>query len=109
MTMDCVQVDLQSNGTADELFDHFMRLSATQTLADRYVAALRQRSQEITSVQDKIKINEALEFCWQQYQVLCAYVQIVYSAYIFELYGTESIYLGPESGFEIGHSDKFTQ
>jgi hypothetical protein len=82
-------VDFQ-NHSADALFESWQRLCALRIAADEYVEHVRSHYETETNSTDRDLWWQLLEAVWPHYQVLSAWTEVAYAAYIFKANGQVS-------------------
>ncbi len=88
------QIMLDAQGYApDELFAEWQRLSLLRTEANRHVNACRQQWETTTDLAEKSRLWDELDRMWPHFEVLSAWVELFYSAWVFATRGAESMFM----------------
>ncbi len=88
------QITLNADGyTSEALFAEWQRLSLLRTEANRMVQSYRQQWEATTDLEEKSRLWDELDRMWPHFEVLSAWVELYYSAWVFTTRGAESIFM----------------
>lgn len=87
-------VQLSAEGyTPEELFAEWQRLSVLRTEANRFVDEYRRKWEITTDLDEKAQLWSELDDMWPEFEVLAAWTELFYTAWVFSTRGCNSEFL----------------